>query len=200
MAKGLSSLEIAARVFASMSHGQTRVGATLRKLSLRDRVQIVALAHEHGLVHKGSCRSELMSSGEEPIGDDPSWRGRSPGSARARRVGRCGQKSTGRAVTAVARPGEVTERVCERSAPGELLVRRRREIGAAVAHGPQGLAAERTAACLSATSMMSTVVRPATSHGVDLPTARYRGPPATVLMAHLESLSCRPASTSAAAT
>ena len=36
-------------VFASESTVKTHVGAILRKLALRDRVQIVVFAHEHGL-------------------------------------------------------------------------------------------------------------------------------------------------------
>ncbi|WP_067534833.1 response regulator [Nocardia crassostreae] len=50
VAKGHSNLEIAALVFASESTVKTHVGAILRKLNLRDRVQIVVFAHEHGLV------------------------------------------------------------------------------------------------------------------------------------------------------
>ncbi len=49
VAKGLSNTEIAAQVFAGESTVKTHVGAILRKLSLRDRVQIVVFAHEHGL-------------------------------------------------------------------------------------------------------------------------------------------------------
>jgi DNA-binding NarL/FixJ family response regulator len=47
--RGLSNTEIAGEVFLSESTVKTHVGAILRKLGLRDRVQIVVFAHEHGL-------------------------------------------------------------------------------------------------------------------------------------------------------
>ncbi|MFI1919653.1 response regulator [Nocardia sp. NPDC020380] len=50
VAKGNSNLEVAHLIFASESTVKTHVGAILRKLDLRDRVQIVVFAHEHGLV------------------------------------------------------------------------------------------------------------------------------------------------------
>jgi DNA-binding NarL/FixJ family response regulator len=50
VARGLSNTEIAEAIFASESTVKTHVGAILRKLALRDRVQIVVFAHEHGLV------------------------------------------------------------------------------------------------------------------------------------------------------
>jgi DNA-binding NarL/FixJ family response regulator len=50
VARGLSNSEIGEQIFASESTVKTHVGAILRKLGLRDRVQIVVFAHEHGLV------------------------------------------------------------------------------------------------------------------------------------------------------
>jgi DNA-binding NarL/FixJ family response regulator len=50
VARGLSNAEIAGTMFASESTVKTHVGASFRKLELRDRVQIVVFAHEHGLV------------------------------------------------------------------------------------------------------------------------------------------------------
>lgn len=50
IARGLSNTEIAALVYASESTVKTHVGAILRKLALRDRVQIVVFAYEHGVI------------------------------------------------------------------------------------------------------------------------------------------------------
>ena len=50
VARGLSNTEVASEIFASESTVKTHVGAILRKLNLRDRVQIVLFAHDHGLL------------------------------------------------------------------------------------------------------------------------------------------------------
>ena len=52
VARGHSNNEIAGLVFAGESTVKTHVGSILRKLGLRDRVQIVVFAHEHGLVER----------------------------------------------------------------------------------------------------------------------------------------------------
>jgi DNA-binding NarL/FixJ family response regulator len=49
VAQGLSNTEIAAATFTSESTVKTHVGSILRKLDLRDRVQVVVFAHDHGL-------------------------------------------------------------------------------------------------------------------------------------------------------
>jgi len=50
LARGLSNSEIASEIFAGESTVKSHVGAILRKLALRDRVQVVVFAHEHGLL------------------------------------------------------------------------------------------------------------------------------------------------------
>jgi DNA-binding NarL/FixJ family response regulator len=57
VAAGLSNDEIAERLVISRATAKTHVSRALRKLDVRDRAQLVAVAYQLGLVRPGRSRT-----------------------------------------------------------------------------------------------------------------------------------------------
>jgi len=58
LVRGLSNPEICDRLVISDATAKTHVGRILQKLTLRDRIQAVIYAYEHGLVRPGGLRPD----------------------------------------------------------------------------------------------------------------------------------------------